>query len=435
MVAAPIIYSSLVIVAMYLCCFIVNSEGEAFSVSLIHPDSPISPFYNPHETSFRRLEKALTQSINRINYLSSSNNIHLTAYSELMGDLGGGFLMNISIGTPPFQLLASVDTGSNVIWTTCSAYPNKGFLFTPKLSYTYKTLPCPSRACDYLGFDGGFCSPINDHVCHYKNTYVDESHTLGDFAFETLTLEPMSTPGRTISLQNTLIGCSYDTQLSFVSKGSGIIGLGRGPASLINQLGPSIDWRFSYCLPFLHGPPGTIDFGKNVIGNGVVSTPLIYDPLRPSYFFLRLEAMSVGNVRIPFGGSPSEDQNIIIDSGAVYTVLPTGFFSQLLLEVGGQIVSKKRVVDPSGASFPMCYELGPADTINAPPVTMNFLGADVELPLSNIFLRVSDTVLCFAFKPRDDITVYGNLAQRNFLIGYDLQNMVVSFKPADCGHI
>ncbi|CAN0915074.1 Aspartic proteinase CDR1 [Linum grandiflorum] len=424
MVAAPIIYSSLAIVAIILCRFVVNSECKAFSVSLIHPDSPISPFYNPHETSFQRLEKALTRSVNRINYLSSANNIRLTAYSGLIGDLGGGYLMNISIGTPSVQILALADTGSDIIWTKCSAFPNKDILFTPKLSHTYKTLQCPSKACDYL----------DDHVCHYKITYGDGSQTLGDFAFETLTLESTSAPERTIPLQNALIRCSYDTQLYFSSKGSGIIGLGRGRGSLINQLGPSIDWRFSYCLPHLEGQLGTIDFGRNVTGDDGVSTPLIYDPLRPSFFFVRLEAMSVGNVRIPFRGSTSEDQNILIDSGTLYSILPTEFCSQLLSEVGRQTVGKKRVADPSSSQFPLCYEAGPTDSINAPPVTMNFLGADVKLSQYHVFIQVSDTVMCFAFKPADNISVYGNLAQHNFLIGYDLHNNVVSFKPADCAH-
>ncbi|CAN0915073.1 Aspartic proteinase CDR1 [Linum grandiflorum] len=226
--------------------------------------------------------------------------------------------MNISIGTPSVQILALADTGSDIIWTKCSAFPNKDILFTPKLSHTYKTLQCPSKA--YVTGDDG------------------------------------------------------------------------------------------------------------------VSTPLIYDPLRPSFFFVRLEAMSVGNVRIPFRGSTSEDQNILIDSGTLYSILPTEFCSQLLSEVGRQTVGKKRVADPSSSQFPLCYEAGPTDSINAPPVTMNFLGADVKLSQYHVFIQVSDTVMCFAFKPADNISVYGNLAQHNFLIGYDLHNNVVSFKPADCAH-
>ncbi|CAN0915135.1 Aspartic proteinase CDR1 [Linum grandiflorum] len=421
MTLAPIIYSSLVIVAI-LYYFIANSEGKEFSASLIHRDSPISPLYNPHETSSQRIEKTLNRSINRVNYLSSDKNSTLIAYSGLIPDISGDYLMNISIGTPPFQILVIADTGSNVLWTKCSAFPNKGILFTPSLSSTYETMPCPSRVCDHLG----------DRVCHYKISYGGDSHTLGDFAFETLTLKSRFAL-EVILVQNTLIGCSYDSKFSFPTKASGIIGLGRGYASLINQLGPFIDWKFSYCLPH-SDRKSTIHFGRNVTGDGVVSTPLIYDPSRPLFFFLKLEAMSVGNVRIPFRGSASENQNILIDSGTVYTMLPNEFFSQLSSEVARQIVGRLRVGSPFSSFFKLCYELGPTGTINAPPITMNFVGADVELPLSNVFIQISDKVTCFAFLPRDDgFSIYGNFAQQNFLVGYDLHNNAVSFKPSNCG--
>ncbi|KAJ4722808.1 3-isopropylmalate dehydratase large subunit-like [Melia azedarach] len=44
-----------------------------------------------------------------------------------------------------------------------------------------------------------------------------------------------------------------------------------------------------------------------------------------------------------------------------------------------------------------------------------------------------DGVLCFSMLPVDaDVGIYGNFAQSNYFIGYDLDKQIVSFKPADC---
>ncbi|CAN0892784.1 Aspartic proteinase CDR1 [Linum grandiflorum] len=416
-----------------LCCFMItNSEGGEFSATLFHRDSPISPFYNPHETPYQRLEKALNRSNNRLNRL---HNTSLPVHSGLLVDINGDYLMNISIGTPPFPILGIMDTGSDVVWTQCRPSANKGNLFATTLSSTYKTMSCPSKECDYLRDEGAFCSRDNDNVCHYKLMYAGQSHTLGDFAFETMMLEQSSIPRSFGFFQDTLIGCSYDTYLTPQTEASGVIGLGRGPASLFTQLSPFIDWRFSYCLLRPDGDKlvSTIDFGTPVVGDGVVSTPLIDDSSHSYSLLVRLEAMSVGDVRIPFGGSFSDDQNIVIDSGATFSYLPATFFSKLSSEVTRQIVDKTIVEDPEFSD--LCFKFDPASPIKTPPITMHFLGADMVLPASNAFLKVSDTVICLVFSPRDDgLSIYGNVAQQNFLIGFDLGKKTMSFKPAECGY-
>ncbi|CAN1233768.1 Aspartic proteinase CDR1 [Linum perenne] len=253
--------------------------------------------------------------------------------------------MNISIGTPPFQILGILDTGSDITWTQCKpcskCYTQKGALFNPTFSTTYKTVSCPSNA----------------------------------------------------------IGCGHDNALSIETFGSGIIGLANGPASLIHQIGPSVNWKFSYCLPDgVSASVSSFHLGRDVSGNDVVSTPLITDPHRPYLYYLRLEAISVGNIKIPFRGSNSDDRNIVIDSGTTITALPLEFYSKLSSAVEKQIVGGKKVSDPP-AFFSLCYE----------------------------------TMSCFAFRGSKGDSLYGNVAQQNFLIGYDLRKRTVSFKPQKCG--
>ncbi|CAN1176478.1 Aspartic proteinase CDR1 [Linum perenne] len=228
--------------------------------------------------------------------------------------------MNISIGTPPFQILGILDTGSDITWTQCKpcskCYTQKGALFNPTFSTTYKTVSCPSNAC--------------------------------------------------------------------------------------------------------------------ASRNDVVSTPLITDPHRPYLYYLRLEAISVGNIKIPFRGSNSDDRNIVIDSGTTITALPLEFYSKLSSAVEKKIVGGKKVSDQP-AFFSLCYVVEPTGLVNVPPITVHFLGADVALPVSNLFYRVNETVSCFAFRGSKGDSLYGNVAQLNFLIGYNLPKRTVSFKPQKCG--
>ncbi|CAN1176590.1 Aspartic proteinase CDR1 [Linum perenne] len=319
---APLNHSSLAIITIIFCFFFITNSvdgGGGFTVNLFHRDSPSSPFHNPQLTPYQRLRNAVKRSINRLRSTSPTQvNTTLAAQSELIAN-HGEYLITIFIGTPPFEILAIADTGSDITWTQCkpctNCYTQKGPTFDPASSTTYKTLPCSS-----------------------------------------------------------------------------------------------------------HGV---------VSGNGVVSTPLIHDAERPYYYYLRLEAVTVGTVRMSFRGS-NGNNNIVIDSGTTFTVFPTGFFNEFSTIVESQVVGAKKAVDPEGF-FSLCYESKIA-ILNAPRITVHFEGADVELSVSNVFVQVSDTLTCLAFRGSDGDSFYGNVAQEDFLIGYDLQQKRVSFKPTDCAH-
>lgn len=77
--------------------------------------------------------------------------------------------------------------------------------------------------------------------------------------------------------------------------------------------------------------------------------------------------------------------------------------------------------------------------LHGPAVTFHFNGADVKLKPTNIFIKVDEETVCLAFAPtssvgfNENLGIYGNWAQINFLVGYDLENMYVSFQSTDCG--
>ncbi|CAI0432787.1 unnamed protein product [Linum tenue] len=433
--------------AVFLCIICTTSTSvhaansrHGFSVRLTHRDSTNSPFYDPKETSAQRMGNAARRSISRANRFSSSSSSlsNTTAGAELItGD--GEYLMNISIGTPPFPVVAIADTGSDIIWTQCKpcadCYKQDAPLFDPNSSATYRTAPCQSKPCVSLAHDGSFCSPKGD-VCQYQVRYGDGSHTSGDVAVDTLTLGLTNAAAGYVAFPNIVIGCGHDSSGTFSPKASGIIGLGGGPGSLITQMGPSIGGKFSYCMvPYFEAPEhtsSTMNFGQNAVvsGNGVVTSPFSSSAVVPTFYMLQLDSVSVGSTNIPFkSASLGGSGNIVIDSGTTLTLVPTDFLAQMSAAFESQVNGTK-ATDPQGLLSP-CY-VADSTLKYVPPVTAHFKGGDVALRPYNVLVPMSDTVVCLAFYGLDEISIYGNIAQQNFLVGYDLLKQTVSFKPTDC---
>ncbi|XVF42739.1 hypothetical protein PTKIN_Ptkin01aG0388100 [Pterospermum kingtungense] len=428
--AAITSFFSLVIAILGLSSLcLIEAQKGGFSVEIIHRDSPKSPLYNPSETTYTRVTNALRRSFNRVRRFEPTSVSTEEAESDVIVD-SGDYLMNISIGTPSFDIVAIADTGSDLIWTQCKpcseCFKQDAPLFDPSQSSTYKTLPCSASQCQNLY--GSSCS--SNKTCQYSVLYGDYSFSDGDLAADTLTLP--STTGRPIAIPNTVIGCGHDNGGNFDEKTSGIVGLGGGDVSLISQLGSSIAGKFSYCLlPISEtGKSSKMNFGTNAIvsGNGTVTTPLTKQS-PDTFYYLTLEAISVGSNRINFTGSSfgTDEGNIIIDSGTTLTLLPDDFYSKLESAVSSQI-NATRVNGPEGLS--LCYDA--QNDFAVPDITIHFANADVELQPLNTFFLVEETVTCFTFAAIEDFAIYGNLAQMNFLVGYDTEKQTVSFKPTDC---
>ncbi|CAK9328536.1 unnamed protein product [Citrullus colocynthis] len=410
------------------------SRDYGFTVELIHRDSPKSPMYNPSETHYHRLANALRRSISR-------NTAALTDTAEApIYNYRGQYLMEISLGTPPFSILAVADTGSDIVWTQCEPCPNcyeqSAPMFNPSKSATYKNVACSSPICSFAGEERS-CSAQSE--CLYSITYGDSSHSQGDLAVDTVTMG--STSGRQVAFPRIAIGCGHDNAGTFDANVSGIVGLGQGPASLVSQMGPATGGKFSYCLaPIGNGTieSSKLNFGSNAIvsGSKAVSTPIYTSDSYKTFYSLKLEAVSVGESKFDFPVVSSRlggEANIIIDSGTTLTLLPTDLYNNFATEISDSI-NLQRTNDPN-QYLDDCYSTT-TDDYEAPPVTMHFEGADVPLQRENVFIRVSNDAVCLAFKAagqdEDNIFIYGNISQNNFLVGYDTKNMSVSFKPADC---
>ncbi|XP_049376764.1 aspartic proteinase CDR1-like [Solanum stenotomum] len=410
---------------------------DGFTLDLIHHDSPLSPFYNPSNTPFERLQNAFHHSISRASFFKKK--IVNAIQPSIITTSVDGYLMKISIGTPPIDILVIVDTASDLTWTQCEpcidCFEQLAPIFNPKNSSSYKTIGCNNKICQV---DNGFLTCRNN-TCNYEAIYEDQSHTIGDLSIETFTFA--STCGENISIPNIAFGCGHANRDSFTNNAiSGIIGLGGGNVSIVNQMNKEIKGKFSYCFIPLEllldssNATSHINFGDNavVLGPNVVSTPLILREEDPISYYLTLESISIGNKTLPFRSSkisPNDQGNIIIDSGTTYTFVPFDFYANLEKTLVS-LINATRKNDPSGF-LKLCYE-SQKGTINVPKIVAHFTNADIELPTTNTFTQLDECLVCFTMLHDDEIAIFGNLAQMNFLIGFDLVANKVSFLPTDC---
>ncbi|XP_058106241.1 aspartic proteinase CDR1-like [Magnolia sinica] len=371
---------------------------EAGNVELIHRDSPRSPFYNPSDSLFDCVIQPAHRSNSRIYYFrisSKPSSVSPTSVRSEVVPNGGSYLISLSMGTPPLETLAIADTGSDLLWTQCKpcdgCYNQEAPLFDPIQYSTYRNLSCQSNSCQSLPQSS--CSVSRS--CEYSYSYGDQFFTNGVLASETLTFDSTE-----INRQNSKDSIRMRPQqcwnLQF--QWAALVGLEGGPLSLISQLGSLIEGKFSNCLVPLqeNTTSSQLKFGDTAVvsGSNVVSTPLV-SKYPNTFYYLTLEEIEFGekNVKIP------------------------------------ESINLKPAQDPS-QTFDTCYEAG--QYASFPDMTFRFAGADLILKPLNTFIQVSEGVICLALMPMQDFSIFGNIAQQNFKVGYDLVGKKVSFAPTDC---
>ncbi|XP_027768465.1 aspartic proteinase CDR1-like isoform X2 [Solanum pennellii] len=350
--------------------------NNVFSIDLIHRDSPNSPFYDPSLSFTQRMNNSFHRSFHR------SISLCLPSSSVVVASNNGEYLMRYSIGTPPVHTLGVADTGSDLTWTQClpckNCFKQQSRIFNPKKSSTYKPLHCSSKMCHAANFPTS-CNRMKKKTCRYHVRYGDNSYSIGDLATETIRFG--SSIHKQVKLKKTVIGCGHNNADGFVP------------------------------------------------GDEVVTTPLTRK-FPATYYYLTLEGVSVGKQRLDFRNVSFSygEGNIIIDSGTVLTLFSPEIYVKLESMVKSAI-KLPTIADPSG-SLNLCYKSISIDKI--PIITMHFIGADLKLSPWNTFVETSDSSMCFAFAASYGGQIFGNIAQMNFLVGYDLKNKRVSFKPTDC---
>ncbi|KAL2468819.1 Eukaryotic aspartyl protease family protein [Forsythia ovata] len=344
----------------------------------------------------------------------------------------GEYFTRLGIGTPAKYFYMVLDTGSDVAWIQClpcqKCYTQADRVFDPAKSSTFSSVACGSPLCRRLDSSG--CR--NRKKCLYQVSYGDGSFTVGEFSTETLTF-------RRTRVKNVALGCGHDNEGLFIGA-AGLLGLGRGKLSFPIQTGRRFGRKFSYCLVdrSASSKPSWIIFGQSSVSRNGVFTPLLTNPKLDTFYYVGLNGISVGGVRVPgitaslFRLDRNGNGGVIVDSGTSVTRLTQPAYIALRNAFRTGASNLKRA--PDFSLFDTCFDLSGKTVVKVPMVVLHFTNADVSLPASNYLIPVdTDGRFCFAFAgTTSGLSIIGNIQQQGFRVVFDLESSRVGFSPRGC---
>ncbi|GJN19684.1 hypothetical protein PR202_gb06985 [Eleusine coracana subsp. coracana] len=358
----------------------------------------------------------------------------------------GEYLVDVYVGTPPQRFQMIMDTGSDLNWLQCApchaCFPQRGPVFDPASSSSYRNLTCGDARCGLVSSDGPAttrqCRRPRADPCPYYYWYGDQSNTTGDLGLESFTVN--LTGSSTRRVDGVVLGCGHWNRGLFHGAG-GLLGLGRGPLSFASQLRAAYGHAaFSYCLVD-HGSDAasTIVFG----GDDDLAHPhLNYTAFSPSstsdtFYYVQLQAVLVGGepVNVSAWGDGSSG-GTIVDSGTTLTYFAEPAYGAIRQAFVDRMAAAYTLV-PDFPVLGPCYNVSGVDRPEVPEMSLLFAdGAVWDFPAENYFIRL-EGVMCLAVlgTQSSGMNIIGNYQQQNFHVIYDLQSNRLGFAPRRCAEM
>ncbi|MCO5587216.1 hypothetical protein L7F22_041163 [Adiantum nelumboides] len=301
-------------------------------------------------------------------------------------------------------------------------------------SSSYLPTACPSTICSLAGDLGTGCSDA--HSCTYKASYLDGSSSIGVVAQETFHWGP------THQINGWAFGCSH-AALSFPTNfGSGLLGLGARPYSILSQLSTAL----FFSLPFLPTqildtnsgaappPAGFIGLGHVPVPANRLTTKLLNGH---NHHSIPITAISVNGdvpIRIPPLSSDGSSGGAAVDTGTSVTLFQPDIYASFRSAFQDAAAAAQfpaaSPLPGSPSVFDTCYTL--PDLNRSPTVTLHFDdGATFALPLRNTWLRFGNN-FCLAFGASSSFSmppsmILGGVQMAGFLVTIDPPASTVIF--------
>ncbi|GBG60420.1 hypothetical protein CBR_g5596 [Chara braunii] len=345
----------------------------------------------------------------------------------------GYYYAYVYLGTPPKRFALIVDTGSTVLYVPCSSCLKCGthqdLAFAPKASTTYRRIPC-SRSCDQ-------CSDDAPRQCMYQRHYAEDSTSKGLLASDVIGFGEKSTiQGARINF-----GCElFESGDIYLQRADGIIGLGRGTLSVVDQLvnQQAMEDAFSICYGGMGEVGGALLLGSSLPPPDMKFTLL--DLQKSYYYCVVLEGVRLDGETLDVPADIyTEGYGAVLDSGTTFAYLPSQAFHAFKKKVVATI-DLERVDGPDPNFQDICFAGASSDTSELgdffPTVEFVFQGnVSISLaPENYLFMhKKRKGAYCFGFfKNPDRGTLIGGIAVRNMLVTYDRANAKVGFASRKC---
>ncbi len=403
-----------------------QSKGKDLSVIPIY--SKCSPFKPPETDSWVNtiMKMASIDDPKRFKYLSSlgaqkTTSVPIGPGQQLFNI--GNYVVRAKLGTPGQQLYMVLDTSNDATWVPCSGCTGcSKTTFTPNTSSTYATLDCSKPQCSQLrGVLSTTCTNTGPTECLFNQSYGGDSSFSATLVQDSLILANSVVPNYAFGCINAVSGGSIPPQ--------GLLGLGRGPLSLLSQSGSLYSGVFSYCLPSFKSYyfSGSLKLGPSGQPTRIRTTPLFSNPHRLSLYYVNLTGVSIGRAWVPIAPeliefNPTTGSGTIIDSGTVVT----RFVQPAYVAIRDEF--RKQVNGPFSTLgvFDTCF----AATSEAvtPAVTFHFTGLDLTLPMENSLIHSSaGNLACLAIAAAPNnvnsvLNVIANFQQQNHRVLFDVAN-------------
>ncbi|CAH9091811.1 unnamed protein product [Cuscuta europaea] len=378
------------------------------TLQITHAYSSSSPLIRPSRSWAETLGQMQTDDEARLKYLASltAGRSDVPVANARQITQSQTYIVKAKIGTPAQTLLMAVDTSSDAAWVPCSG-----------------CVGCPTSAA-VVFFDPSKSTTVS--TAGGFNLTTGGAVLAGSLLQDNVTLA-------VDAISNYTFGCIQRASGSTVPP-QGLLGLGRGPLSLLNQARDLYNLTFSYCLPAITTSSftGSLRLGPSAQPKNIKFTQLMMNPRRPSVYYVNLTAIFVGNKNAnidpaALAFNPVTGGGTVIDSGTTYTRLVTPAYVAVRDEF------RRRMNDSTLSAlggFDTCYK---NVVTKIPTLTFVFNTMNVTLPPENFRVNSSTgNLTCLAMAATTGFNVIGSLQQQNHRVLFDLPNSRLGVSREPC---
>ncbi|CAM0906563.1 unnamed protein product [Alopecurus aequalis] len=343
-----------------------------------------------------------------------------SARMRLHDDLltNGYYTTRLYIGTPPQEFALIVDSGSTVTYVPCASCEQCGNhqdpRFQPDLSSTYSPVKCNVD-----------CTCDNDKSqCTYERQYAEMSSSSGVLGEDIVSFGTESE----LKPQRAVFGCeNSETGDLFSQHADGIMGLGRGQLSIMDQLVDKgvIGDSFSMCY-------GGMDIGGGAMVLGAMPVPpdMIFsrsDPVRSPYYNIELKEIHVAGKALKLDARIFDNKHgTVLDSGTTYAYLPEQAFLAFKDAVTSKVHPLKKIRGPDPNYKDICFA----------GAGRNVSKLSEVFPEVDMHSKVEGAYCLGVFQNgKDPTTLLGGIVVRNTLVTYDRHNEKIGFWKTNCSEL
>ncbi|CAA3003292.1 aspartic ase 2 [Olea europaea subsp. europaea] len=364
--------------------------------------------------------------------------------------LVGLYFTKVKLGSPPREFNVQIDTGSDILWVTCSSCNNcpqtSGLgvelnFFDAASSSTVSSISCADHICASIVQTASAECSTQSNRCGYSFQYGDGSGTAGFYLSDLLYFDTiLGTSLIANSSAPIVFGCSTSMSGDLTKSDravDGIFGFGQQGLSVISQLSshgitPKV---FSHCLKGEGNGGGILVLGE-VLDPRIVYTPLV--PSQPHYN-LYLQSIAVNGQVLPIDPAvftTSGNQGTIVDSGTTLAYLVEEAYDPLVGAITAAVSQSARPIISKGNQ---CYLFSTSMAQIFPSVSLNFAGG------VSMVLRPEDYLVHMGFVDGDAMwcigfinvqspgtTILGDLVLKDKIFVYDLARQRLGWADYDC---